>query len=536
MPQDASPNLVLERRYRDLVRLAYLVLPGKGKRIYRLAIAQRIVDGVLPVMAGRARRQARAGHNSYARLRTRVLRRAMRPSWRLRIGLGPWLRALPARLPDPALTLALAGLDPEVRVAYVLREVERLPRYAVRDQLVELGVRDIQTVLDAADEVTGVADLAAEPVDVVLARAVRHRSRLPIAAACALTIALLGALVVTEGGSSTRPAAAHNMQLIKVPPGAWTGAPPSLDVWPARGDLAADQTFTHRALVAWTRRGGAGADPQLLFAGHVDGTATALLRHGDRIARYAEPRRTLERLPAGAFGSAAPLPLGAGHFLLPPWTTAAETPGGTKVAVQDGVTGPVTARTRCQRGPLLRLREQGGSSAVADLGGPRPVPILHRSPTAAAPKAGDLPSETGLRLWDRLGCALPVPARAVTEAVAWEFWSGDLPGQTSQGPARWVCTRYAFADGGTAAQATLVEDSGKTHDTGTCDAAKPLSGTWWRSRKGRWFYLAAAARGMTPHVTGPVEVDDVTGRLLIASGPKPKRRPAGTVTLTAESS
>ncbi|OLT17050.1 hypothetical protein BJF79_48555 [Actinomadura sp. CNU-125] len=65
----------------------------------------------------------------------------MRPPRRLHIGLGPWLRALPARLPDPALTVALAKLAPAVRVAYVLLRIEGMPRYAVRVQLIELRVR-----------------------------------------------------------------------------------------------------------------------------------------------------------------------------------------------------------------------------------------------------------------------------------------------------------------------------------------------------------------------------------------------------------
>lgn len=78
----------------------------------------------------------------------------MRPSRRFQIGLGPWLRALPTRLPDPALTAALSKLEPHVRVAYVLRYVEGLPRYAVHDQLVELRVREPWPVIRAAEAAT----------------------------------------------------------------------------------------------------------------------------------------------------------------------------------------------------------------------------------------------------------------------------------------------------------------------------------------------------------------------------------------------
>src|SRR5512139_410516 len=136
MPHAPSDRRTLDRRYHDLVRLAYLVLPGRGNRVYRLAMARRIVDQSIPRRAGRRRPQLDA------RVRARVLDRAMYPSRLLRVGIGPWLRALPSRMPDRALTERHAGLRPAVRAAYMLRYVEAMPRYAVRDQLAAAGVAD----------------------------------------------------------------------------------------------------------------------------------------------------------------------------------------------------------------------------------------------------------------------------------------------------------------------------------------------------------------------------------------------------------
>ncbi|REE94994.1 hypothetical protein [Thermomonospora umbrina] len=539
MPQKAPPAAVLERRYRDLVRLAYLVLPGKGKRIYRMAVAQRIVDGEFPLVGNRAARPG--GRYSYARTRTRVLRRAMRPSWRLRIGLGPWLRGLPTALPDPALTLALSELEAPVRVAYVLREVERMPRYAVRDQLVELGVTDVPAVLEVAEAVGGVAEpserCAGMPEDVSVRqaydRAVRRRTRLPIAVATALTVGLGGTVFVMETGGAPAPAEARQGRLVTAPVRDWARAPRTLDVWPARGELAGDRLFTGRALATWSQGAGRGTNPQLLFAGRIKGVPTALLRHGDRVARYTEPARTLETLPSAGRDATMPLALGKGYYLLPPWTTQAHAPDGERAGLDDGAAGPFTVDTSCGRGPLLRLTDAEGSAMLAQLGGPVPASVSYRPSTGPEPRPVT-PDSAGLRVWKRLSCALPAASRPVTRAVAWEFWAGRLPEQAR--PARWVCTRFTYADGGTSARATLIEPGGRHHDAGVCDAERPVSGLWWRSPAERWYYVAAGAPGLVPHAEGPVRRAGVNDGLLVATGPRPKRRPTAPVTLTARTS
>jgi hypothetical protein len=491
MPED------IDGGYGELVRLAYLVLPGRQKRIYRLAMARRIVDQTLPRRAGRA-----AGSGS-ARIRTRVLRRAIGPSWRLRVMLGPWLRALPPRLPDPALTVALARLDPAARAAYVLTRVESRPRHQTRDQLVAAGVRNARAALEAAD---AVPDVTPPGLDSIVGPAVRRRSRLPIAAATALTVVLSCGLVMTRTDGAAGPEA-HRPRLTMAADGAWKTAPHSLDVWPARGELTRDPAFTARALAAWARQTGNRHDPQLLFAGQVGGSAVALLRQGDRISRYGGARGAVEVFPAG--DASSPLALGQGRYLLAPWTTrVTETKSDTAVTDHDGVTDAVKAAGDCGRGPLLRLRQPDGTRTAADLGGLALADIVAR-PESGATGAGT----SEVRLWERLACVLPAPARAASSATAWEFWSGLLPGGTR---GRFICTRYAYPGGGTTAYGTLLTGTDKAYAAGDCGPQSDgaVSGTWWRSA-GRWYYVAAASKGLTPQVAGPSGRPRVRGRLLV---------------------
>ncbi|MFI0372455.1 hypothetical protein ACH35V_31710 [Actinomadura sp. 1N219] len=491
--------------------MAYFVLPGKGKRVYRLAIACRIVDGT----ARGARDRSPAG---LARRRTRVLRRALRPSRRLRIGLGPWLRALPAQLPDPALTAMLARLDPHVRVAYVLRHMEGLPRYAVRDQLIELRVRDPWPVIRAADAVPPPSARRSGRFESAL-RPVRTRSAAPLVTAALLTAALVAALVMTDDGDAPAPRAPR---LISAAPDAWTRGR-TLDAWPPRGDLVRDRAFTGRAAAAWeaapgeraARRPGGAA--QLLYAGRVDGAPLAVLRLGGQIARYTHGG--LDVATAGADPS-APIALGGGRYLLAPWDPGPETLAGERLATFSGVTAPARASTGCGRGPLFHV----GERTVGDLGGPRATVLGYHSPDyrpARTERPARLGAE-GQKFWNRLACQTE-PSQPVSEAMAWNFWSGTVPHGGKH--ADWVCTRWTPIGGAATARATLLGEKDKA--TGSCDARRPVSGTWWRSPSGRWYYLAAAGRGLVPHAEG-VDRSTTKNRLLVAPGARP-----APVTLTA---
>ncbi|NVI90148.1 hypothetical protein [Actinomadura sp. BRA 177] len=246
--------------------------------------------------------------------------------------------------------------------------------------------------------------------------------------------------------------------------------------------------------------------PQLLYAGRLDGTPLAVMRRGDRLARY--PPGRLDVVPAGT-GPSAPIALGGGRYLLAPWDGRPETLTGDPLAVSGGVTSPARADTDCGRGPLFHL----GSRTVGDLGGPRAAVLTYHSP-AWHPRA-DRPERLGRqgrRTWNRLACATR-PSRPVSQAMAFDFWSGKLPHGGKA--ADWVCTRLTYAEGGSTAQATLL--GAETRSTGACDADRPVSGTWWQAPSDRWYYLAAAGRGLVPHADG-VRRSTTRKRLLVATG------------------
>ncbi|WP_067488322.1 hypothetical protein [Actinomadura hibisca] len=412
------------------------------------------------------------------------------------------------------------------------------------------------------------------------------------AAAVATVAALVaagGAVILTGGlgeahvsGFADRSVGRAD-RVTATPAGAWRRTTRlDLDTWPARGDLAGDGDFTGEALRAWNgdvkaaASGGVSTapparDPQLLYAGRLGNRRIALLHDADRVARYtvSGENRTLEIFPEGRTlpGGASPLKLAAGRYLLPPWVTGlrASYLGGAarwrNVPVRGGVTGPVRAASGgCWRGPVFELRQpeiaHGRPYTMADLGGlqsanlmyqpPPPAPVRRLGPHQidAAPDA----EPDGFTLWGRLGCAPSAPTSLdrtgrgdVESATAWEFWRGDLPDKGGRG--RWICTRYAYGGGRSVTYTTLLDGrgqallTGRRDDTWDCSRLQRdvASGTWWRSPKGRWHYLAAASRRVTVLTAdGPfVRRPTVRGGLLTVAGPVAEHAPDGRVTLAA---
>ncbi|WP_395104956.1 hypothetical protein [Actinomadura sp. SCN-SB] len=530
-----------DEAFRELVRLAYFVLPGRGKRPHRMALARRIVESTGGAGGGHERR------------RTRVLRRAMKPHWVWRLGLRRWLRATPPRMPAGATTNALAELEPPVRVAYALLNVARMSRHEARDQLLDLRIPDQMDVIAEAERAKVPVIRTwphSDPFGPGRIQPLGHRSPMPVGVAVVLTAVLAGTLLMVEDkgrllSGTSKAAAAHGLSLVSAAPDTWRTAPHSLDVWPARGDLTGDERFTGRALNAWAdaaKTSGAAArpseagNPQLLFAGHVDGRKVALVRRGDRIGRFADGGGPMTVYKAST-DAAAPIRLSRGRYLVAPWHRPVSLTG-KRVTVRQGVTDPVFPRTRCGRGPVLHLREKGGTRTVGEFGGARGVPLTYRPPTAMAGGPGKAGRRHGkrltgraLRVWERTACLAPSPGRSgrpLSEATAWEFWSGWIGG----GQARWVCTGMSYTGGGSAARAVLIDRRG-ARDTGRCDARRPVGGSWWRSARGDWYHLAAAARGLTPQVKGPFRAWQRRSRLLISIPAEPRRRPTGRVKLTA---
>ncbi|GAB2866646.1 hypothetical protein GCM10022221_79030 [Actinocorallia aurea] len=208
------PDFGVDRRYRELVRLSYLVLPGERTGDVRLALARRIVDRALP--------HRPIGGGAYADARRAVLRQSMRPPRRLRWRLMPWLRGLPAHVPDNP---ALAALRPEERVAYVLCRVVGMRRYTVRDVLVDLAVPDVQGLLERVAEMPELNVVTPGPVG---ARRPR-RSRVPVAVALLVTFAAGGALAAEEEGLISAAGVDHAV----APAGKETVAAPVRETVPA---------------------------------------------------------------------------------------------------------------------------------------------------------------------------------------------------------------------------------------------------------------------------------------------------------------
>lgn len=252
------PDIAAEKRYRELVRLAYLILPGEGSREFRLAMARRIVDRNLP-------RRPISG-KTFAETRERVLRQAMNPPRRLGIRLIPWLRGLPPTVPGNA---ALARLSPDVRTAYVLRRVTGMRRYAVHDLMIDLGTRDANEVLDLVE---GMPDLNVVAPGAVGRRRKYRRSRLPIVVATGLTCAMVGALAVenqthtvsiarTAGSAVAPPAPAPAPAPAKavVPPASVTFWAGKLPGGGGRGEIACrrttlpDGTVRQNGVLVWRK-------------------------------------------------------------------------------------------------------------------------------------------------------------------------------------------------------------------------------------------------------------------------------------------
>ncbi|MDX6739400.1 hypothetical protein [Actinocorallia sp. A-T 12471] len=208
------PDFGADRRYRELVRLSYLVLPGGRANDVRLALARGIVDRALP--------RRPVGGSAYADARRTVLRRSIRPSWKLR-----WrLRGTPAKAPDNP---ELAALRPDERVAYVLCRVLGMRRYEARDVLVDLAVPDAQAVLDRVARMPELNVVTPGPVG---ARGVRRRSRAPLAVALLVTCAAAGALAVEEqGGLPMASGAKHVPEVFVSPAKAVTATPKERILW-----------------------------------------------------------------------------------------------------------------------------------------------------------------------------------------------------------------------------------------------------------------------------------------------------------------
>ncbi|WP_214108512.1 hypothetical protein [Acrocarpospora catenulata] len=520
--------------------------PTAGGGEWRLALAHRLA--------------ARALHRHPGDLsaaRQEVLVRALRQRPRAWPGLPRRLEVVPAivRSDGHEFTAALESLPPAARAAYALTRLEGLPSEEARRVLGAAGVPEPSVALglvDALEDEFAPGDHrpAADPT---LARVYGRHTPRRRAALFAAFLALLVAAVpywLTLDDATGNPAPA--LTLHRVAAGTWqTTTTLDLRAWEPRGTLKDDPQVTGRALRAWlgavhpetlygVSPGPPTADPQLLYAGGVDGGIVVLMRDPGRIARYAESQgvSSLELFPEPhqKADAASPLKLSGSRYLLPPWvaevSSAVLSRLGARwatIAVTDGVTAPIppVQTGPCWRGPIIRLRAPkvapGLPYTMIDFGRLSLAAISHQPPPPApALTSGPHPldSDTSAFIaWAYLGCSLPFPATEVQSATAWEFWSGALPENAT---GRWFCTRFTNADGtsttraillATAARETTALPTGQSTNTWNCSRLNHdlVSGTWWRAPSGRWHYLAAASRRITRlGIAAPYITDTIT--------------------------
>ncbi|MGA5312624.1 hypothetical protein ACPCTK_00710 [Streptomyces pseudogriseolus] len=443
----------LVEHYARLVRLAYLVLPGRMGRTRRVLTAHALVQRALP--RGRAdaplipaQSAGRDGDPGYTLVRLQVVRSALEAGLPLRRRGLPKRSQLPPLLPqvwglqvfprpggadELALDQRLAALSGPARAAHALRGLERLPDTDVRRVLAGAGVEDPDAALTEADSVPDPyrllespefdpCSLQARPTDLLRRR--RHLKAWLVGAAA---LAVCGALLSLPGdgwgadGPAAPPyarnpaaqAALDPERLTRTPASAWeTSARTDFSVWPARGALTGDRALLRRALAVWARpgegvtasatpgtpTGGPAGPPRLLYAGTVDGARVVILYDGWRLARYAEPEQ-------GARGAALDL---------------ARVDGAGRAGASAVVLSRADGNVRFLVAPWVReaarrdLRDPGEGATALPLEDGVTGPLVSgqgREPCTAW-HALELTDSTGTRLFSDLGEL--VPARLTT--------------------------------------------------------------------------------------------------------------------------
>ncbi|GGV12980.1 hypothetical protein GCM10010495_28280 [Kitasatospora herbaricolor] len=456
--------------YRELARLAYLVLPGGTDRHHRILAAHAVVQQALRAAPpdGPAADPSTGPYEGRAHetVRLQVLRGALaRP---LRRRLLPLPRLWGLRLftaagspEDLALDQELARATPHARAGYALRVLEGLPsdrvvalldlagvpdpgRALAEAEAIHAGHRAAGRDLDRSPEFDPCA-VRAQPTDLLRRRA---KGRLLAAAAAAVLAAAVG--LSPAQGPAPAPQAAADQAGRALPPPRRAAADDwrrtarlDFGVWPARGDLTADRALLGRAAAAWagpspqvrrtTEPGTPDGPPgaaQLLYAGRPDGTAVVVLYGEGRLARYTEgpqPELTLARADDADVTTAAALALtrtaeGA-RYLLAPWVDAADTrdlrtpdAAARPVPHPDGLTPPLalTGDGSCARRPVLQLRSspvvaEQHAFLLADVGGLLPAHLTWTPPPDGSPARPprEATGPEALAAWARTSCGLP---------------------------------------------------------------------------------------------------------------------------------
>ncbi|MGW7269287.1 hypothetical protein ACWGH5_02115 [Streptomyces sp. NPDC054864] len=453
---------VIVDQYTRLVRLAYLTLPHDLGRHRRVLVAHALVQRALPgFRVGRAAPRVpeqRRGipHPAATHVRARVLRSALAHDRRPRgwPGFLPPPRTLLPMLPvvwglrlfpraggdeEVALGQVLSEASAPARAAFVLLQLEGLPRSEVVELLTAAGAPQPEQALRTARDMGAAKGAAAEallrsrefdacsvqtrPTDLLRRRRRYHLTWSAIGIIALVCAALLTGVAGGPAGTPSRSPDARPAispaELLRTPRDAWADTSRvDFTAWPARGTRTDDDALISRALGVWTdppsgtRVGVAkatSAEPppsgtQLLYAGDVGRDAVVLFHDGRRVVRYAEPAASsgtasldISRSDEADVTTAAALVVsrsaGKLRYLTAPWIAEAQTrdlltpnsPGRPLDVSDEGVTdavGEPSGTGACDSLPVLQLRSsdrivEKHAFLVADLGGITPAHLSY---------------------------------------------------------------------------------------------------------------------------------------------------------------
>jgi hypothetical protein len=554
---------ILEQRYSDLTRIAYLVLDdGQPRPGVLLGMARNLVRST----AGRAwpaHPSTQDPGETYADLRRRLAGRLVAgPTTISRLGVLRYgFRPAPAApVPEGRTRTMLRKLSRHERLVYVLARVEGLTAGEVQDELAShlaVTVDDVARTLADVDAATGLdadeqtAELRAFDPTVIRLRPASGGPRRGYVIA-----GLVAAVLVAAGtvGYAMRREEPRPGDPLLVAADRWQRERnPDITVWPTQGNRTRDLDLLRRARDSWQRvpRTPPVGQMYVLFAGDLGDSTTVIMRDspGNRgeplIAHYVERplSRGVESVRELRYGAHDVILIDAlsNRFLVPPWRPALRVsplnrprPQWRDLAVRAGVSDPLPWSwfdVECQFYVAFQAAERRAARAqtITILGShvsasatPRisfRVPQTHRDDDTA------LDSQARWAAVRALACDGGVSLQESADLRVGELWRGDLP--DDGGTARMLTIEPYDGGADQIDGAMLIADNGRTRGYGDSNSDHVLradelaAAVWWRSwRSNRWYLIVAAApRVPRYYILGELGKHEPPGRSLVLRGP-----------------
>jgi hypothetical protein len=559
---------ILEQRYSDLTRIAYLVLDdGHARPGALLATARNLVQSV----AGRVWATPDPAE-TYAELRRglagrlvgappAISGRGIEAGLGLRLGwrLGPG--AAPAPAADGRTRTTLRKLSPHERLVYVLARAEGLAAEAVAGELAEhlvVTADDVTRTLADVAAATGLdadaqaAELRAfDPTVVRLGPSPREPRRRYVVAAAVLAVLV----AATAVGYAARRQAPRPDDPALIAADLWRRERnPDVTVWPTQGSRVRDLDLLRRARESWRRNSRTPPVGRIyvMYAGELGDATTVILRDtpatrgAPLVAQYVERplSRGIESVRQLGIGGHDLILIDAlsNRFLVPPWRTSLRAsplnrprPEWRDLAVRGGVSDALPWHwfaVECQFYVAFQVADARSAPA-------RTLTVLASHVSASATPAisfrGPGPrrhDDTALDSRERwaavraLACDGGVSLQESADLRVGELWRGTLPDRG--GAAQMLTVERA---GGAADQtdaALLVTENGHARGYGDSNsdhvlwADEQAAAVWWRSARSNRWYLVVAAAPRVPryYVIGELGRHEPRGPSLVLRGPK----------------